>query len=90
MSRFTVVWSEDALQELARIWMHASDRQSVARSADFIDQTLSTDPATKGKDVSEGLRGLRCLPLAVLYIVHDEDRLARVVSVKLASRSSSP
>ncbi len=29
MSRFTVVWWDDALDGLARLWMDASDRDAV-------------------------------------------------------------
>lgn len=48
--RYTVVWRETALQQLALIWMAAADRAAVNRSVDEIDAELSQDPDLKGND----------------------------------------
>jgi hypothetical protein len=48
--RYTVVWEEPALDELAVIWLQATDRSAVSAAADQVDRILCTDPATKGID----------------------------------------
>jgi hypothetical protein len=38
--RYTVVWDSAAQDELARIWLKASDPQAVADASDYIDKRL--------------------------------------------------
>ncbi len=42
--RFTVTWHPSAEQELAEIWLEASDRERVAQAANTIDQVLALEP----------------------------------------------
>lgn len=48
--KYTVVWRNLALQQLANIWMQAADRESVNIAVDYVDDELSNDPAQKGED----------------------------------------
>ncbi len=82
MSRFTVVWLRSANDQLAQIWLDASDRSAVSSAADRIDQTLATDPMGKGEEVHEGLRRLVVAPLQVLYAVRESDRIVEVGRIK--------
>ena len=82
MSRHTVVWLRDAQQDLAQLWMDSDDRQSVNVATATIDAVLAIDPQSKGQHLAEGLRKLRVAPLEVSFIVHDEDLLVEVASVK--------
>jgi plasmid stabilization system protein ParE len=89
MTRFTVVWSDDALDQLAEIWLNALDRDAVNNATDLVDAQLLYDPQTKGDAVSEGLRTLNVRPLHVLFSVADEDRLVHVVLVARSNPSAT-
>jgi hypothetical protein len=39
---------QSALDDLAELWMRASDRQAVTNAADIIDAELRVDPDKKG------------------------------------------
>jgi len=69
MSRYTVAWVQDAQNQLAEIWIAATDRQAVTDAANEIDRELGGDAASKGVPVSDGLRGLEVAPLRVLFSV---------------------
>lgn len=46
MNPFQVEWEEIAENELARIWLNASDPQAVTAAQAQADQYLSRDPAS--------------------------------------------
>lgn len=78
--KFTVVWTEDAEEELARVWFRSTRQQRITEASNTIDKELKIDAHTKGtqKDID---RVLTIRPLAVLYHVNLEDRLVRVLSI---------
>ena len=79
MTRFTVVWHQDARDELARLWIESADRGAVTSAADTIDRELSVDASMKGNAIPDGLRQMVCPPLRVLFAVSEADRLVRVL-----------
>lgn len=83
MTRYTVVWVEDASDELAEVWMAATDRDAVTVAANAIDHELAVDPEKKGADLTEGLRVLICSPLRVLFAVNADDRVVEVAHVEI-------
>lgn len=78
--RYTVVWEDAALNELADIWMSASDPQAVSAAANQIDALLAVNPETKGVEFY-GDRLLVVPPLHVTFPVRSDDRLVTVVNV---------
>ncbi len=82
MIRFTVVWHEDAQNQLAEIWIHVADRKAVTQAADNIDAFLAADAITKGIAVEGDLRELTIPPLRVLFGVSEPDRLVKIVDVQ--------
>ena len=82
MTRYTVVWLQSSLDELADIWLNSGDRAAVASAADQIDGELAEDPGTKGFELSEGLRAFYVQPLRILFAVREDDRIVEVVKVK--------
>jgi len=82
MTRYTVVWVESALDELADLWLAAPDREAITAAADAIDQELAVDAPSKGIELSEGLRALFSPPLRILFTVREVDRIAEVLRVK--------
>jgi hypothetical protein len=77
---FTVEWSKEAEDELARIWLNAADRQAVTDAARKIDAVLRVRPASSGESRDPGQRVVFELPLAVLYELSDK-RLVKVLVV---------
>jgi hypothetical protein len=78
--RYTVGWAETALQQLARIWVEAADREAVNREVDLIDAELQNDPDLKGDDYY-GDRDIVLPIMWVLYHVYPDDRTVRVLQV---------
>jgi plasmid stabilization system protein ParE len=46
---FTVLWTPNAEQGLAAIWLSAEDRSAVTSAADMIDSLLRVDPQTESR-----------------------------------------
>lgn len=82
MTRYTVIWVESAQNELAELWLNASDRNAVTTAANAIDQELGEDAPTKGTELSEGLRCLFSPPLKVIFTVREDDRIVEVLRVR--------
>jgi mRNA-degrading endonuclease RelE of RelBE toxin-antitoxin system len=83
MTRYTVVWSQEAQDQLADLWLDSPNRQAVTRASDAVDRMLAGDPVAQSFDVREGLRGLRVPPLRVIFLVREADRIVDVVRVRL-------
>jgi mRNA-degrading endonuclease RelE of RelBE toxin-antitoxin system len=79
--RYTVVWHKKAHDELASLWLAATDRAAVSAAANAIDAQLAVDAHKKGIDVGEGLRQLTVPPLRVIYSANQNDRLVWVANV---------
>jgi len=78
--RYSVVWAEEARNDLTRIWLSASDRSIVQRAGDEIDRQLTRDAEGCGTDLPPD-RLLAVPPLAVMYRVSPDDRVATVLQV---------
>jgi hypothetical protein len=78
--RYTVTWRETARQQLARVWMRASDKDAVNRAANRIDRLLTVDPDTKGRDYF-GDRVLTVAPVWALYTVRPDDGIVEILQV---------
>ena len=48
--RYTVVWTQYALDALADAWIQASDRAAVTSASDPVDPELEVNPDSKGVD----------------------------------------
>ncbi len=86
MTTYTVVWHEKAIDDLAGVWIASEQQQAVIASVTSIDRILRSDPSIKGVDFY-GDRLLVVLPLAVVYVVKDQDRVVEIVAVT-ASRQA--
>jgi len=82
MTRYRVAWVRSATDELAEVWLAASDRQLVSSAAGAVDWELSTDAPLKGREVHEGLRALVVPPLRILFAVREHDRIVEVLRVR--------
>lgn len=78
---WTVIYRPDAADDLATIWLNATDRQAIADAANSIDRQLGMAPLTAGES-REGNNRILCEgPLAVFYDVDVQDRIATVWAV---------
>ena len=84
MTRYTVTWTRAAEDQLAEIWLRASDRKVVNAAQNRIDNELAKDAGRKGTEVAEGLRELTVPPLKAFFEVHEMDRRAEVTALKLS------
>jgi hypothetical protein len=78
--RYTVVWHADARDNLAELWLAASDRRSITASADQIDRELAVDPNQKGQPFY-GDWLFEITPVCVIDSVSPGDRLVEVLQV---------
>lgn len=81
-SRYTVVWQIDARDELAKIWLAASDRAAVSEATNLIDIRLARSALDEGVPVAEGLFAIIEPPLQVIYEVREQDRVVEVAVIK--------
>lgn len=91
--RFTVIWEDDAIADLAKAWLVADEnlRRHITSSNAFIDKTLANNAHQKGMLISDeiGYRLVIAPPTVGLPIVSvacqviPDDRLVRVVQYKL-------
>ena len=82
MTRFTVVWLESSLDDLARFWIKTVHRQAITDSADLADDYLATDAHLKGEPLSEGLRAVTVGLLRLYFVVREQDRVVEIAYVK--------
>jgi ethanolamine utilization microcompartment shell protein EutL len=76
--KYTVIWRPGALQELADIWLRATNRPAVNQAVHRIDAYLQQGG---GNQHWEGTKIIIAPPLVVLYEVDAQDRKASVLSV---------
>jgi hypothetical protein len=80
--RYSVVWSKTALGHLANVYLQAPDPQAVTKAADRIDSALKDDPDAKSQSFGQFFI-YEDSPLAALFEIIPDDRMVRVLTVKL-------
>lgn len=90
MTSYTVVWLQDALDDLTWLWLAADDRAAVTAATARVDSILSSSPASKGNQVAEGLLRLVAPPLTVFFSVRGPDRIVEVARVRRTRAADRP
>ncbi|MDY3559868.1 hypothetical protein R5W23_001040 [Gemmata sp. JC673] len=54
-----VTWSRRAINQLAVIWMNATDQNAVAAASQAIDTALANDPENEGESAEQSSRDVR-------------------------------
>jgi plasmid stabilization system protein ParE len=80
--RYTVTWKPRARNQLANIWMGATNRQAVTDAANATDQALQVNPDTSGEARSGRTRVLIESPLILFFDVHHDDCRVDVLAVR--------
>ncbi len=78
---YTVLWSEIAEEELADIWLNASDPEVITQASHLIDRQLRRDPDQVGESRPNNRRILLVSPLGVSFQVIEDDRKVEVLHV---------
>lgn len=79
MTPIQVIWSTEALRQLAALWNAASNRLEIARAQHRIDQARG--PKSAGHELSEGLWKIADPPLLVYFEINDVHKILRVTDV---------
>ena len=80
---FHVDWLQEALDELARIWMKADStlRQAITAATHLLDQEMETDPFRQSESRDDEERVLFAFPLGLLIEVNLQQRIVWVLHV---------
>lgn len=83
MNRYAVRYSQDALDQLAELWLEAwAEREAVSAAAHRIDTLLAKEPAAWGTPEHEGLWGIDVPPLRALFTIDEDHGVVEVVGVR--------
>jgi plasmid stabilization system protein ParE len=88
--KYTVLWTRNAEDKLARIWTTATDRDPVSTAANAIDTALGRSAADCGESRTGDRRNLYEPPLAVIFRVFEADRKVLVLNVWRYTRRPKP
>jgi hypothetical protein len=78
---FRVVWLQEALDDLAAVWVKADSvlREAITTAANAIDQELTSDPYRNSESRDDDTRVLFAYPLALQIDVDLEQRVVWVL-----------
>ena len=79
--RYTVVLEPSAERDLAEVWMRSRLKHAINQAVDRIDSELSSRPQDCGESREHDRRAFYVWPLGVSYIIQEDDRLVRIISV---------
>ncbi len=80
---FRVEWLQEAVDELATLWMQAdsAQRRAITEATRDIDQELQTDPFRQSESRADQRRVMFVQPLGVLFDVDLERRIVWLLHV---------
>lgn len=87
---FSITWTNNALNQLATIWMAAANRNAVTAAVHAIDVALAAAPHTVGTQVFDTVYEYTRPPLGVEYEVIDADCRVFVLSAWDTARGRPP
>jgi hypothetical protein len=83
MNPYEVVYYPEAEDDLALLWLRATDRSAVTLASELADRLLAADPYQAGTPLAEGLWAITVPPLRFYFEI---DEAARRVEVARVSR----
>jgi hypothetical protein len=83
MIRFTVLWRQEVVSELAAIWSTYPDRNQITSAADKVDPALSVDAHPKGNIPYLRGKAITLHPLTIYFRVDEADRKVWVDAIEL-------
>ncbi len=88
--KFTILWTQVTLNQLAAIWMRADDRNAVTDAVTNIDERLKEDTENEGEARDDSERILFESPLGVQFVVEPDDARVTVTAVWSISKRRPP
>lgn len=77
----SVLWKKSAEDDLADLWLAATDREAIAHVSLEIDRCLEANPQSQGESRGGQRRILFVLGFVVTFEVYDADRIVRVLNI---------
>jgi plasmid stabilization system protein ParE len=79
---YTVSWTQQAEDDLARAWLAAEDRNAVTAASNTLDRALASDPYALGIPIgTPQIRTASEPPLAIDFEIIEDDKKVRVLRV---------
>jgi len=78
---YAIRWKAKAVDDLAEIWLRATDRADVTRAADRIDPILRQNPNDQGESRDAGRRIMVERPLAVSFKVDTDSATVWILGI---------
>ena len=80
---FRVEWLQEAVGELAELWIAADSpgRQAITKATHALDQELQTDPFRASESRDADVRIAFSIPLAILFEADLEERIVWILHV---------
>ena len=88
MNPYSVVYLEDAEEELISTWEAAADRQAVTEAANLADRILASSPRDRSVYLGEELWRLEIQSVRFYFAIREEDRVVEVSNVVRCDRSN--
>jgi hypothetical protein len=82
MNPYEVVYYPEAEDDLAILWLRASDRTAVALASELADRLLAVDPYQNGLPLAEGLWAITVAPLRFYFQIDEASRRVEVTRVR--------
>lgn len=79
--KYTVIWERSAEHDLTEIWLHSRLKHAINQAVAKIDDDLKAKPQECGESRERGRRAHFVWPLGVAYLIEEDDRQVRVLSV---------
>lgn len=80
---YTVIWLREEEDRLLEFWMNASDRAAITSAAHQLDSHLKRQPRSQAVEITPRVYELKAPPLAVAYLIKEDDRIVKVIGVRL-------
>ena len=83
MNRYTLLWLEAAIDQLAEIWLAAPDRHKINQAINALDALLSSDPlGDLTRELREELRATTVGAVRAIYTVQEAGRTVEIAAVR--------
>lgn len=83
MIRYTVLWREQAEDELAILWTQSPQRDEITRAINLLDAELKEDAHRKGVVQHANLRAISYSSVTLFFHVDEADRKVFLEAVRL-------
>lgn len=79
---YRIEWTEEAENDLARLWNNAADRNAVAAASDWLDNRLACDPLHFGESWGSSVHRIAVRdPIGIEFEVIEDDKFVLVHGV---------